>query len=141
MEPAPRRRSRARLIVLVVVVVLIVGVVGFLFYEGSQTITVTSINFTSPDDTCGLDGASFYGFNDTLSDTVQLGFPVQGNNTTSGGTSACTIHTVTTPTGGFSIASANTPLSIGVNDTSAVLWLNITLPSSAYNGALTLTVT
>jgi hypothetical protein len=142
MEPPPRRRSRLRLIVVVVVVIIIVGIVGILLYESSQTVTVNYIYFQSPDNTCGLgESVSYYGFNASLGETVQLGFAEAGNNTTNGGTGACTIHTATTSTSGFTIASANLPLVIPVNDTSAVLWLNITVPNSSYTGSLTIQVT
>jgi hypothetical protein len=137
--PPPRRSRRRVWIVVLVVVILIVAVVGVLAYEASQVVSVSQVNFSSPDNTCGLNGVVYYGFNASLGSTVAVGFDMYGNNTTAGGTSTgpCTVHSVSSASSGFTIATQNTPLVVPAN-TTLVLWLNITVPGSSYSGALNL---
>lgn len=125
----------------VVVILLVVAVVAGLAYEASQTVSVTSIYFNSPDDTCGLNNTVYpEGFNVSLGQTAQVGFQMYGNGTF-GNSSACTVHSVTSDTSGFTIVSQNTPLVAPANTETTVLWVNITVPGSAFNGAITLIAT
>jgi len=141
--PAPRRRRLGRtvLIVLVVFVVLIllVSVVSFLLLPAPASVTVTQLYFTSVDNACGVDGATSDGFNASTSQAISLSFYITGNNTTSG-TSACRIQTVSTPTAGFVIAGADTPLYVAANQT-GTLSFNVDTPNSGYSGILTIVVT
>lgn len=135
----PQRRRGMRIVVIVVVVILIVGVLAFLLLPSSNVV-VTGINFSSPDDACGLDGATDFGFNDTTDDSVSFTYQISGNNTTDGGTAACQINSVSTSTPGFSISGANVPLSIPAN-TSQLLSYSVNTPDSPYTGVLTIVLT
>ena len=103
----------------VVVVVLILAVLAYtLLPAPSSPVQATFIDFVSSDNTCGLNGIEYYGFNSSLSAAVPLDFSMNNSNTTAG---PCTIHTVTTPTPGFTIASA-TPLPCLVPSGESVYW-------------------
>jgi len=141
----PPRRSRARTVLIVVavvvVVLLVIGVAAYLLLPAAPpAINVTGINFQSPDDACGLNGATDTGFTANESQAMEFTYQISGNNTTNGGTAACTIHTVSTSTPGFSVSGANVPLSIPVNS-SQLLSFSVTMPSSSYTGVLTLVMT
>lgn len=139
--PPPRRPRRwGRIVVVIVVVVLILGVISYLSLGPSPDVLVTGINFSSPDNTCGLDGATDYGFNASSGTSMEFTYEISGNNTTSGGSAACTIHSVSTTTAGFSISGANVPLSIPVNS-SQLLSFSVNMPGSSYTGILTLVIT
>jgi hypothetical protein len=133
-------------LVVIVVVILVLGVISFLLIPASPTIDVTTINFSSADNICGLDGATGDGFNVSSGQSIQLVYNMTGNltgqNATTGQniTSACTIHTLTTSTPGFSITAANVPLAIPANFTE-LLSFNVNTPSSSYTGPLTLVLT
>jgi hypothetical protein len=137
--PPPRRRRWVRIVVVVVVVVIVLGVIGFLLLPPAPSVTVTQINFVSPNDVCGLNNIGWQGYTSNTSEVDQFGFPLTGNNTTGGATASCTVHTVSTSTSGFSV-TGNVPLYIPAN-TTEILWVNITEPGSSYNGALTLVLT
>jgi hypothetical protein len=126
--------------VLVVVLVLVVGVVAFFLLPSPPNVEVTGINFSSPDNACGLDGATDTGFNLSTSQSIQFTYEIAGNNTTAGGTAACTINSVSTPTPGFSVTGANVPLSIPANSTQ-LLSYSVNTPGSAYTGVLTIVIT
>jgi len=143
--PAPRRRrSLARtiliILVVVVVVILVLGVVAYFLIPPAPSVTITVINFQSSDNVCGLNGATSQGYTANTSETDQLSFGITGNNTTGGGTAACTIHTISTSTPGFSISGANVPLAIPANQTENLVF-DLTVPSSGYNGNVTLVLT
>ncbi len=140
--PPPRRRSRLLLILVVVVVIIVViGVVSYVFAPAAPTIQISQINFASPDNVCGLDGATASGFVANTTNVVPLSFDVDGANTSSGsGTLPCNIETVTTTTPGFSITNASVPLAVPANET-VILSFNVVCPSSSYSGALDITLT
>jgi hypothetical protein len=137
--PPPRPRRWGRIVVAIVAVILILGVI-FLFLAPSPNVIVTGINFSSPDDACGLNGATDYGFNASSGTSMQFTYQLSGNNTTDGGTSACTINSLTTSTPGFSISGANVPLAIPANSTQ-LLSFSVNMPSSSYTGILTFVLT
>lgn len=142
--PPPPRRSRARTIVIVlaviVVVILVLGVVSYLLLpSATYAINVTGINIFSSDDTCGLNGETATGFSANTSQAYPITFQITGNNTTNGGTAACSISSVSTSTPGFSITGANVPLQVPVN-ASPLLSFTVNCPSSAYTGVLTLQI-
>jgi len=149
--PPSHRPSRGRTILIIFAVfVVIILVVSVLFYlllpvtvsstGTTPAITVTVVNFVSPDNTCGLDGATSAGYTANASETDTFEYGIDGNNTTGGGTSACIVHSVTTSTSGFGLWGANVPLVIGINET-RYLWFNVTTPNSSYNGPLTFVLT
>jgi hypothetical protein len=127
-------------VVLFVVLILVVGVASFLYAPSASSVVVTGINFSSPDDACGLDGATDSGFNDTTSDAIQFTYGLSGNSSADGGTAACTIENITTTTPGFSVTGANTPLFIPANSTQDFTF-TLNTPSSPYTGVLTLVIT
>ncbi|MGB6443225.1 MAG: hypothetical protein WBF81_08020, partial [Thermoplasmata archaeon] len=80
--------SRIVIVILVVfvVVILLVAVASFFFVAPPPNIIVTGINFYSPDDACGLNGATDYGFDANSSTSIEFTYEISGNNTTAGGT-------------------------------------------------------
>jgi hypothetical protein len=125
----------------IVVFFVIVAAIGFFLVPAAPAINVTEITFLSTDDACGLANSTWDGFTANSSQVLYIGFPnLTGPAITGGGTNACTIMTVGTPTAGFSVANANVPLNIPKN-TSETLLLNLTCPSSSFNGVLDLSVT
>lgn len=140
----PRRRSLGRtaivIVVLIVVVILVLGAISYFAAPSSSPIVITGVNIYSPDDVCGLDGATADGFNASTSSSVELTYGISGNNTTGGGTAACTIHSVNTTTPGFSVTGANVPLVIPANATPN-LSFTVNTPGSPYTGVLTLVMT
>jgi len=128
-------------LVVIVVVILILGVVSYLLLPtSSPNINITGVNFFSTDDACGLNGATASGFTANSSQAYPLSFYISGNNTTNGGTAACTINSVSTSTPGFSITGANVPLPVPENE-SPLLSFTLNCPSSPYSGVLTIEVT
>lgn len=140
--PPPRRHRWGLIAVVIIVAFLVIGGLLFFLLPGGS-IQVTVINFVSPDNTCGLDGAQDYGFNDSLGATIGFQYDIGGNNTTAGpnATAACEIHSVSTPTAGFSISNANVPLIVPANVTSQVLSYTVTCPTSNFDGPLTIVLT
>jgi len=146
--PAPAGRRRGGVgrtvlfvLVIVVVIILVVGVVSYFLIPTAANVEITGVNFQSPDNVCGLDGAydSAY-YNATAGQSFTLEYDISGNNTTSGGTAACEITSVSTPTAGFSISGANVPLAIPANSTQ-LLSFTVNPPGSAFTGVLTLVLT
>jgi hypothetical protein len=138
----PRRRIWLTIAVVGVVVILVLGVVAFIFIPTTSpaaTVTVTSIAFTSPDDACGVAGATSQGFNVSTDESLKIGVYMYGNSTATG-TSACTIQAISTTTPGFSITGADVPLVIPANE-HATLSFTVNMPGSAFSGVLTLVVT
>lgn len=150
--PPPRRRSLGRtvLIVLVifVVIILVAGVVSYLLAPPAANVTITGVNFQSPDNACGLNGAidpTWY--NTTVGSSIVLSYDITGanvtytiHNATVNGTAACQIATVSTTTSGFSISGANVPLPIAAN-TTQILSFTVNPPGSGFTGVLTLVIT
>jgi hypothetical protein len=125
------------------VVILVLGVVSFLAIPPAPPVNVivTGINFDSPDNACGLAGATDYGFNASTNQSLPFTYQISGaNNTTSGGTMACTISGITTSTSGFTITGANVPLSIPAN-ASQLLSFEVNTPALPYTGVLTFVIT
>jgi hypothetical protein len=140
--PGPPRRARPIVVVFVVilVIILVLAVVSLTFAPGNSGIQVTGINFDSPDNACGLDGATDYGFNASTSQAIEFSYAISGNNTTSGGTAACAINSINTTTPGFSVTGANVPLQIPANS-SPTLSFQLNTPGSPYTGVLTFVLT
>lgn len=143
--PPRRRRSAARTVLIIfvvlVVVLLVAGVVSYLLTPAPANIVIAGINFQSPDNACGFNGAydpNYY--NTTAGSSFSISYDVSGVNVTGGGTAACTITTVTTSTPGFSISGANVPLSIPVNSTQ-IFTFTVNPPGSAWTGTLTVILT
>ena len=144
--PPPRRRGVGRTVLIIVVVfvviLLVFGIIAYLTAPSSATVEVTGINFQSPDNACGLDGAvdsSYY--NTTAGNSFTLSYDLTGPNATSGnGTLACSIQTINTTTAGFSITDANVPLSIPAN-TTQIFTFTVNPPNSAWTGTLTVVLT
>jgi hypothetical protein len=118
-----------------VVFILVVSVIGYLLIPPSLAINVTEIEFQSSDTVCGLGNYYWDGFSANESQIEWILLSVSGNSTGS-----CTISTVSSATSGFSVSGASVPLTISANG-SATLQFNVTCPSSAYNGILTLSAT
>jgi Double zinc ribbon len=140
-QPPRRHSSVLRIVVIVIVVVLIIAVLAYLFLPTSSPagpIDVTLIAFQSADNTCGLNGVEYYGFNASLSSSLSLEFAMNNSNASA---TQCTIHTVATTTPGFSIGGAS-PLPCVIPASETVTWtVTINVPSSDYTGVLTLVVT
>jgi len=138
---APRRRVWLWVLVAIVVIFLVIPIAFLSFAPTAPSVVVTGINFQSPDNACGLDGATDYGFNASTSQTVSFTYAIYGPNATSGnGTLACQIMGVATSTPGFSVTGANVPLSIPANATQDLSY-NVITPGSSYTGVLTIVVT
>ena len=120
--------------VLLVGLIVVIATLAYAFFFAPQ-VEVTGINFASPDNACGLDGATDDGFNATPGDSFQLTYSIPNNSS-----ALCTISAVTTSTPGFSISGANVPLAIPANG-SQLLSFSVNLPNSAYVGILTLVIT
>lgn len=129
-------------LVIFVVLILVAGVVYYLLAPAPANVEITGVNFQSPDNACGLNGAvdpSWY--NTTTGTSLVLSYEIGGPNATSWtGTLPCTIASVNTTTAGFSITGANTPLHIPANATQ-ILSFTVNPPGSAFTGALTLVLT
>lgn len=138
--PPPRRRSGIRIVVVVVVVIIVIGLIGLVFFATNQTVNVTIIEFSSPDNTCGWNGLTDSGFSEPPGGALAFSYYNYGNNTTGSNTAACVVHTVTTNTSGFSITDANTPLITPANVTN-FLNFTVNLPDSSYNGPLWIILT
>jgi hypothetical protein len=136
--------GRVVLIILVVFVVLILvaGVVSYFLLPSPANVEITGVNFQSPDDACGLDGATDTSWYNTSAGTsFVLSYLIGGPNASSGtGTVACQITSVNTTTAGFSITGANVPLPIPAN-TTQTLAFTVNPPGSAFTGVLTLVLT
>ena len=113
----------------VVAVVLIVVMLAL----ANTAISVTTIDYTSHDDACGINGHTQSGY------TGSSGGSQQVTLTLDGGQSGCTVITVSTTTAGFSVSSANVPLKVPPQGSES-LSFTVTSPSASYNGALTLDV-
>jgi hypothetical protein len=138
--PAPKRRRWGLIVLALVVAFLLVGGLAFVLLPTSPDVVVTGINFSSPDNACGLDGSTDVGFNASSGDTVELTYQISGNNTTANATAPCTVHSVTTSTPGFSITGANVPLAVPANATQ-LLSFSVNVPDAAFTGVLTLVIT
>jgi hypothetical protein len=146
--PPPRRRGLGHTVLVIIVVfiaiLLVFGVVAYLLVPApsSAIVEVTGINFQSPDNACGLNGAvDTSDYNTTAGVSFTLSYTLSGPNATSGGgTTACTISTVSTTTSGFSISGANVPLSIPANS-SQVFSFTVNPPGTAWTGTLTIVLT
>ena len=136
------------IIVVFVVVLLVFGAISYLLAPPSASgpaVTITGINFSSPDDACGLDGAvdpTWY--NTTAGQSFSLSYEISGNVTgnVSGvnTTAPCQISTLYTTTPGFNITGANVPLAVPANSTQ-LLGFTVNPPNSAFTGVLTLVLT
>ncbi len=129
------------IIVIVVVVILLIAVVAIELLP-SPSVRVAGIYVWAPDDVCGLqsnpinDGGypvPYGGYNANISETDLWTFDVPNINAT-----ACTIHSVTTNTSGFSLSAIQVPLTIPGGDLNASLNITITTPSSSFSGNLNL---
>ena len=144
--PPPRRRGLGRTILIVlvvlVVVILVAGVISYLLAPSPPNVEIAGVNFQSPDNACGLNGAFDSGYyNTTAGTSITLSYDLTGPNSTSGnGTLACMIFTVTTTTPGFSISGANVPLSVPANATQ-IFTFTVNPPGNAWTGTLTVVVT
>jgi hypothetical protein len=130
-------------IVVIVAVFLVIGVISYLAAPSASGVVVTGINFESPDNVCGLNGATDTGFNASTGSSVQFTYQISGNNTTFNGvngTAACEIHSISTNTPGFTLSGANTPLAIPANS-SPLLSFSVSMPGSDYTGVLTFVLT
>lgn len=129
------------LLVVFVVIILVAGALSYLLTPTPPNVTITGINFQSPDDACGLNGATDPNwYNTTASQSLTLSYELSGSNTTAGGTAACQITSVSTTTPGFSITGANVPLAIPANSTQ-ILSFTVNPPGSAFSGVLTIVLT
>lgn len=127
--------SRPVWIGLLVVLVLIVAAVGIVWLVTRPAeVNVSAIDFDAPSGTCGLSGSTTDGFTAAVGNLYPMTLSVTNRLAT-----ACTISSVTTSTAGFSISSANVPLSVPSGG-SALLTFNLGLPSNAYQGPLVLVV-
>ncbi len=127
-------------LVVIGLVVVVGGGLAF-FLSAPPEIDVTGINFVSPDNACGLDGAVDYGFNGTAGQSMEFTYQLY-NDLPTNATMGCTIANITTTTPGFSVTGANTPLTIpaGVNSTK-LFSFQLNFPSDAYTGGLTFLLT
>jgi len=125
------------LLVVFVAIILVLGVGSFLLQPPPPGIQVSGVNLVSPDNVCGLDGASGDGFDANTSDLVPFDYGISGASTATGGSLACTISTVTTTTPGFHVTNASVPLIVPANET-VDLTFSLQCPTSDYSGNLTL---
>jgi hypothetical protein len=134
----PRRRSRLLMVVaIIVVVVLVLGVAAYFLTPPPSPIQVNTIYVDSPDNVCGLNGATASGFNASTGAQVGLSFNITGANGPVSGTLPCTIENVTATTPGFGLINVTTPLVIPANET-VILSFTVVCPNSDYTGNLTL---
>lgn len=91
-------------------------------------VQVTGIDFTSPDDACGLDYASAPGFNTSLGASVHASLTLR----TLGRGYDCAVHGLNVTTPGFSLSFTNLP----VQDYNLTFTLHV--PDRPYSGPLTI---
>ncbi len=120
-------------VVVVVAAVALLLAASASLANSSRRIHVTSVDFTSSDDVCGLAGASVPGFT-TVSDEA---YPYSVEITNNG--SSCAITQVAATTLGFDVTGPNTPLSIP-SFTTEYLNFTIHVPSGSYSGNLTIEI-
>jgi hypothetical protein len=132
LPPEPREKPYAGLLVIVVAVIVVVAFLVAFFPANPTPTYVTSVNITSQDRVCGLGGNILGGFDAGLGATVNEGVGVYNR-------SSCTIQSVSITTAGFELSGANTPLAVPAY-TQGYLLFNITVPSTAYTGAITINV-
>lgn len=137
---APKRRRWGVIILAVIVAFLLVGGVIFLLAPSGPDVVVTGINFTSPDNACGLDGSTDSGFNASAGDSLELTYEISGNTTVGNATAACDLRSIVTTTPGFSLSGANTPLAVPANSTQ-LLSFSVNVPDATFTGVLTLVLT
>jgi len=136
------------IVVVFVVILLVFGAIAYLLAPSSSSgpaVTITGVNFFSPDNVCGLNGASDpTWYNETAGQSFPLSYEISGNVTgnVSGvnTTAPCEIYTLTTSTPGFNITDANVPLVIAANATEN-LGFTVDPPNSTWSGVLTLVLT
>lgn len=122
-------------LVLVIIAALVASGIGAVLYVASlPVVDVTAINFTSSDEACGIGGHTFPGFKAAASAAEEDTLTIPNLDFYS-----CTINAVGTFTTGFSISGANVPLSIPFEGSQS-LSFTIQVPSSPYNGVLTIDV-
>lgn len=129
------------MLVIFIAIILVASVISYLVVPAPANVEIIGVNFQSPDDVCGLNGAvdsSYY--NTTAGQSFSLSYELSGNNTTSGGTAACEVNSVSTPTAGFSLSGTNVPLAIPENSTQ-ILSFTVNPPGSSFTGVLTLILT
>lgn len=148
-EGQPPRSSHAGAIAAVVIIVLVLVVVFYLFSTDAftpnspnsignptQHVTVTAINYQ-------FTGASCTGWSDfsdgghTVNAGQQFGDSFSLTNGAILGT--CTAQSVSVSTSGFSIISANTPLTVNAG-ASQTLSITYGTPSSSFNGVITVSI-
>ncbi|MGI0071169.1 MAG: hypothetical protein ACRECT_03760 [Thermoplasmata archaeon] len=116
---------------MVTVAIALALVVG----QDLATTRVTVINFTSRDNTCGIDGWSAPGFDTTGGRAIAQRIAVIDTNFFY----SCRINNVSATTPGFGISDAKTPLDIPAGAESN-LTVTIDPPSGSFAGALTIDV-
>lgn len=136
----PRRRTWLWVLVGFVAIFLVIFIIAAFVLVPVAPIRVTGIDYQSPDNVCGLNGATDTGFNASEGQVEPFEYQVSGNSTANGGTAACTISTISAITAGFSISGANVPLVIPINTTED-FFFNVTCPTSPYTGILTIELT
>lgn len=136
VPPRKRRRWVLPVVIAVVVVVVLIGVAGALvFLADVSGVNVSAINWSGS--SCGaLSGTSSRGFTGPEGGSLAYSIAVVNEDPIL----SCTISSVTATTPGFAITGGDLPLTIPAGG-SQVLSVTIGLPSSAYAGALTLSVT
>jgi hypothetical protein len=121
---------------------VVIAAIGYFLIPTAPAINVTEITFQSSENPCGLatNYSNWDGFTANESDVEWIAFSIGGNATPSGGTTSCTISSVSSGTAGFTLSGADTPLSIPAN-TNETLQFNVTCPATAFSGTLFITVT
>ena len=145
----PPRSSHAGAIAAVVVILLVLVVVFYLFSTGAftanspnrignptQPVTITAINYQFIGASC----TGWVDFSDagaTVNAGQQFGESISLTNQALLGT--CTANSVSVSTSGFSVVSANTPLTVNAGATQT-LSMTFGTPSSTFNGAITVVI-
>lgn len=136
VPPRRVRKGRWLLIVGAVAIAVLLIVVGLsLLAVRKDAVSVPTIQLTSADDACRVDGQNLQGFNANEGDSVRETLTIHNANLSA----SCTMVSVTAETAGFSVSRANTPVSVPP-DSNGTLSFSILAPSSPYSGSLTLDV-
>jgi len=122
------------LVVIVVLFVVFAAIGAYLYSVPPPNVDVEGINVYAPDNVCGLNAnpVGYSGFNASAGTQAALDLQLENFNST-----ACTVHSVTTNTSGFSLSGVQVPDGVGPLG-NGTLNLTLSLPSDAYSGIVDL---
>lgn len=133
LEP-PERPYKAILVIAIILVAI--GLVAYVYLPTlNNKVNVTEVTVSSADNACGLNGTSWGGLSAPLGATIGFDFAVNNDNSSH----SCTISAISALTVGFSVSSANVPMTVPADSLGEVSFA-IAVPAHPYSGALLIDV-